>query len=130
MAPALTAAEKATILAGTCDLDERSYSELYAQLLYMIVLASGGGGGSKPTTGAITPTVTIATSTGATSSGAYALTFQNTGSSNAVVAGQILEPSQSVSFESYLDPTVPVFNRLNSIAYDATGTSLYITETP
>jgi hypothetical protein len=62
------------------------------------------------------------TTSGAIAAGAKSVSFVNTGSANATVAGAVLKPTEAVRF------TTEGSDTLAAIAYNATGTELLITQ--
>jgi len=73
-----------------------------------------------PAKTSLTAAVTASTTTGNTTAGARMVSFQNTGTANATVAGGTLPPGQTLTFEAPSDATI------GAISYVATGTTLLI----
>lgn len=83
-----------------------------------------------PVTGAnTTATLTTSTGAGSTTAGVYSVSLSNIGDANATVAGASIPPGTTVSWKGYLDEQTRVFYRVPSIAYNATGTTLLISQT-
>lgn len=83
---------------------------------------------SVPTAGTATVNTTSTSGVGSTTAAAQSVAVTNTGAASGTWDGVSIPPGFSVSIEAYLDPVAEVYNRLPSIAFDATGTTFIITE--
>jgi len=75
---------------------------------------------SLPAKTALTATMAVASAAGNTVAGARMVSFENTGTGDATVAGGVLSAGKIVTFEAPSDSTI------SAIAYDGTGTTLQI----
>lgn len=89
---------------------------------------TGGSTPSVPTAGTATVNTILDVGIGSTTALAQSVAVTNTGGASGTWDGVLVPPGFSVSIEAYLDPVTEVYNRLPSIAYDATGTTFIITE--
>lgn len=80
---------------------------------------------SQDSTVLVTPTINNVTTSGSTTSGVRQVSVVNDGGANGTFAGVTLEPGDGYTFGNLASNV-----RIDSIAYDATGTSFLIVETP
>lgn len=83
---------------------------------------SVSSGSSAPSGVQRTSTMYSATNAGSTAAGATEISFLNSGAAAAVVAGGSLPAGQALTFDARYPDT------LGAIAYDATGTTLLISQ--
>jgi hypothetical protein len=87
-----------------------------------ILAAISGSPGSFLAPQTRVPHYELSTSTGATLAGVYSFSIANVGSANGTIAGSNILPGITVNFDAGA-----LNNTLNSINYDATGTTFVIT---
>lgn len=93
--------------------------------------SSGGGGGTTPATAVnISPVESVVNTSGNTTAGIQRLSVFNSGGANGTFNGITLFPGTGREYEAYLDPVTNEFKRIAAMAYDATGTTFDISETP
>lgn len=78
----------------------------------------------------VTPVTAISTTSGSTTAGRARVSITNTGGANGTANGLKLVPGETVTYDAYYDWNTQSFQRLASIAWDATGTEFRIDETP
>lgn len=78
----------------------------------------------------IAPADLVTSAAGATTEGLAEVSVSNVGDNPGTWNGISLLAGASISYRAYLDPETNVFNRIAAIAYDATGTTFLISETP
>lgn len=83
--------------------------------------SGGGGGGSFPDPVERVTSFTIETGAGSISAGAKAVSIANNGASDGLLLGNVLPSGVSIPFSAGM------YDTLNEIDYDATGTTFLIT---
>lgn len=78
----------------------------------------------------VTPILSSSTGVGSTTAGRQSVSIANVGIAAGIVGGVSIAPGAVVSYNAYHDPVSNEFKRLAAIAYDATGTTFLISETP
>ena len=78
----------------------------------------------------ISPNDIAATGAGTTTAGVYQLSVANAGNAVGTWAGMSLPIGASITHTGYYDPSTRQVKRIGSVAYDATGTTFIISETP
>ena len=86
------------------------------------------GSGSSGTADNATPSLLSTTGSGSTTAGIRSFSITNVGGASGTVDGQTFPVGAMVSYEGYYDPVTNVFYDVDSIAYDATGTTFLISE--
>ena len=86
------------------------------------ILAAISGSGSYLAPQTRVPHYELSTSTGATLAGVYSFSIANVGSANGTIAGSVILPGVTVNFDAGA-----LNNTLNSVNYNATGTTFVIT---
>jgi len=87
-----------------------------------ILAAISGGPGSFLAPQVRVPHYELSTSTGTTLSGAFSFSIANVGAAYGTISGSIIKPGVTVNFDAGA-----LNNTLNSINYNATGTTFVIT---
>ena len=85
---------------------------------------------TPPAASIATPIVTTTSAAGATPAGRACVSISNVGVAPGTVNGQALAVGATVNFHSYSDPAAGLFFRIDSVSYDATGTTFLIGELP
>jgi hypothetical protein len=86
------------------------------------ILAALSGSGSYLAPQVKVPHYELSTSTGTTLSGAFSFSIANVGAADGTISGSIIKPGVTVNFDAGA-----LNNTLNSINYNATGTTFVIT---
>lgn len=85
---------------------------------------------STPTTTNISPVDAVATGAGSTTAGRAEVSVANVGGAAGTWNGISLPAGGSIVYKAYFNPVTNIFHRIGSIAYDATGTTFIISQTP
>lgn len=91
---------------------------------------SGGGVPDPATAGTVAPYLLSTSAGGSTTAGRAQISIANVGGSSGTVGGQAFPAGAVVTYTAYLDPVSNIFYRIQAYAYDATGTTFLISETP
>lgn len=91
------------------------------------------GSGTPPTAGGLTTKFDLVNDDGATAGNLITCSISNVGTLDAVIntgnGDKPFPPGLTINLKAEIDPLTNVYKRVQSIAYDATGTLLAITTT-